>query len=101
MRSSNNIFLLDQVQDGIVFKFRGGVNLPSTNITDQCPVGDVTPCPDRHAFSIFMNGEKQSRFGFDFEFLRSESLNLTQVAVSSIHSAFIDSARLSGKINIF
>ena len=37
-----------QVQNGLVYMFKGGKNLPSGNITDDCPLGDFLPCPQAH-----------------------------------------------------
>lgn len=60
------------VQEGAVYMFKGGQHFPYQNVTDECPVVDITPCPGRHATLIFKNYEEQSRFGFDFAFLYSK-----------------------------
>ena len=98
---SESILLLDMVQNGIFFKFKGGIYLPNGDLTDDCPSDDYTPCPDRHAEMIIRPYEKQSRFGSNFELVYSDKLNLTQWVVSSIHSSGIENSRLSGKISLF
>ena len=44
----NQFFLFWKVQDGLIYMFKGGKNLPSGNITDKCPLGSVLPCPQAH-----------------------------------------------------
>lgn len=38
------------MQDGIVYRFKGGANLPIGNFTDDCPATELTPCPDRKVY---------------------------------------------------
>jgi hypothetical protein len=51
--------------------FRMDDKFPLGNVTDNCPLEDLTPCPRRQADRVFDLNEKQGKFGYDFVFLKS------------------------------
>lgn len=59
------------VQDGVMYRFKGGEELPKGNVTDQCPPTDLTPCPALKASAIFRLDEKKSKFGTNFAFMKT------------------------------
>lgn len=40
------------VEDGIIYRFKGGSSLPKGNVTDDCPATDLTPCPSKKVAQI-------------------------------------------------
>ena len=85
------------VQEGMIFKFQGG---QTGNVTDDCGLTSLVPCPIQKADLVFTSSVPKSRFGFEFIFLASTVQSSYQVAVSSIHANVFNS-RLSGTVSIF
>ncbi|CAF0717792.1 unnamed protein product [Brachionus calyciflorus] len=96
---SESIVLIDFIQEGAVYVFEGGKGLIQ-NLTDQCGLIDLHPCPSKHAKLILTTSQKRSRFGFDFSMLKNKNNNRISLAVSAIHADNQES-RLSGQIKIF
>lgn len=96
---SDSYIAVGNVQEGIVFMFKGGSNFPTGNFTDECFVTDLTPCPLSKADIVFENKQNRNRFGHDIEILRSSS-NKTQIVISAPRSDN-NNSRLSGQILLF
>jgi hypothetical protein len=98
---NNDIIVIDSsVEQGRVYVYKGGPKFPQGDVTDNCGIASLTPCPSDYTYKVFNSNEAQSRFGQQIEIFKAKN-GKKQVGVGAARSDYENKARLSGKMYLF